>query len=271
MPHVSEQHAQHDPLLVVSLAAGDLAGTDRDRATSLIAQCPDCASLHDDLLVIARATAALPAAARSRDFRISTEQAARLRPAGWRRLVGAFASPQFALSRQLGIGLTTIGLAGLLVSTLPSMQFGSGSAAASPAAMPAAASAAPAEAASNGDSLAGSPSVPVPVGVTQDRSVFGAAGSPVPSAGTSYQVNAAGQPSASGGRSSSTGGGVALRPGASPSVKSVTAAPEAPNLLSTSGSEDRGLSLTVVVSSVLIAAGLILLIARRLAARFAAS
>ena len=26
MPHVSEQHAQHDPLVVVSLAAGDLTG-----------------------------------------------------------------------------------------------------------------------------------------------------------------------------------------------------------------------------------------------------
>jgi hypothetical protein len=271
MPHVSEQHAQHDHLLVVSLAAGDLAGTERDRATSLIAHCPDCASLHEDLLAIARATAALPAVARARDFRISPEQAARLRPAGWRRFVGAFPAPQFALSRQLGIGLTTIGLAGLLVSTIPSIQLGAGSAAASPAAMPAAASAAPGEAASNGDSLAGSPSVMPPVGVSQDRSVFGAAGSPAPSAGTSYEVNAAGQPSASSGRSSSSGGAVALRPAASPSGKSVTEAPEAPNLLSASGSEDRGLPLSVVVSSILIAAGLLLLIARRLAARFAAS
>ena len=265
MPHVSEQHAQHDQLLVVSLAAGDLAGTERDRATSLIAQCPDCAGLHEDLVSIARATATLPAAARSRDFRISPEQAARLRPAGWRRFVAGFAGPQFALSRQLGIGLTTLGLAGLLVSTLPSIQVGSGSAGASPAAMPAAASA-PAGAVSNGDSLSGSPSVPGPVGVSQDKSIFGAAGSPVPSASTSYEVNAAGQPSASDGRSSS-GGGVALRPAASPSVKSVTAAPEAPNLLSTSGSEDRGLSLAVVVSLILIAAGLALLTARRLAGK----
>jgi hypothetical protein len=135
--------------------------------------------------------------------------------------------------------------------------------------MPAAASA-PAGAISNGDSLAGSPSVPGPVGGTQDRSIFGAAGSPAPSASTSYEVNAAGQPSASGGRSSSTGGGVALRPAASPSVKSVTAGPEAPNLLSASGSEDRGLPLTVVVSLILIAAGVALLIARRLAGKSSA-
>ena len=80
MPHASEQHAQHDPLLVVSLAAGDLTGTDRDRAAALIAACADCALLHDDLLAIARATAALPTAVRPRDFQLTPEQAARLRP-----------------------------------------------------------------------------------------------------------------------------------------------------------------------------------------------
>ena len=58
MPHVSEQHAQHDPLLVVSFAAGDLADADRDLAASLVAECADCATLHDDVLAIARATAA---------------------------------------------------------------------------------------------------------------------------------------------------------------------------------------------------------------------
>ena len=129
MPHDSEQHAQHDPLLVVSLAAGDLTGAERDLATSLVADCAECATLQDDLLAIARATAALPTAVRPRDFQLTPEQAARLRPLGWRRFVAAFASPRLAMTRQLGIGLTTLGLAGLLVSALPTVNLGMGGAA----------------------------------------------------------------------------------------------------------------------------------------------
>ena len=121
MPHVDELvHDQHDPILVVSLASGDLAATERDYATaqSLISSCSDCAQLHDDVLAIARATRALPPAHRTRDFRITDADAATLRPAGWRRLVAGIASgPLF--SRQLGAGLATLGIAGLLLSALP--------------------------------------------------------------------------------------------------------------------------------------------------------
>lgn len=133
MPHVSDFHAQHDPLLVASLAAGDLAGNERDRAAAQIADCGDCASLHTDLIAIARATAALPPAVAPRDFRLSPEHAASLRPVGWRRLVASIGRSRPLMSRQLGIGMATIGLAGLLVSTLPGIQLGS-SAGAAPAA-----------------------------------------------------------------------------------------------------------------------------------------
>ncbi len=134
MPHDFEQHAQHDPLLVVSLAAGDLTGAERDLATSLVADCGECATLHDDLLAIARATAALPTAVRPRDFQLTPDQAARLRPLGWRRFAAAFASPRLAMTRQLGVGLTTLGLAGLLVSALPTVNLGMGGAASAPSA-----------------------------------------------------------------------------------------------------------------------------------------
>jgi hypothetical protein len=122
-------HDRHDPLLVAALAAGDLAATDRVHATELIRTCTDCATLHDDLVAIARATATVPPpiTTRPRDFRLSPEQAARLRPSGWRRLVGAFAGPRLAFTRPLGIGLTTIGLAGLLLSNV-SLGFLGGSA-----------------------------------------------------------------------------------------------------------------------------------------------
>jgi hypothetical protein len=139
MPHVSDFHAQHDPLLVASLAAGVVAGAERDRAAAQIADCADCAALHADLIAIARATAVLPPAVAPRDFRLSPKQAADLRPIGWRRLVASIGRSRPLMSRQLGIGMATIGLAGLLVSTLPGIQLGS------TAAVPAASGAGPAE------------------------------------------------------------------------------------------------------------------------------
>ena len=58
----------------------------------------------------------LPAPARTRDFRLTPEQAASLRPAGWRRLLAPFAGPRFAFAGPLGTGLATLGLAGFLVA-----------------------------------------------------------------------------------------------------------------------------------------------------------
>lgn len=122
-------HDRHDPLLVAALAAGHLAATDRVHATDLVRTCADCATLHDDLVAIARATATVPPpfTTRPRDFRLSPEQAARLRPSGWRRVVAAFAGPRLTFTRPLGIGLTTIGLAGLLLGNV-SLGFLGGSA-----------------------------------------------------------------------------------------------------------------------------------------------
>ena len=48
MPHVSEvratDHDRHDTMLVAALAAGDLAGTERDQAIALTASCAECAT-----------------------------------------------------------------------------------------------------------------------------------------------------------------------------------------------------------------------------------
>jgi hypothetical protein len=139
MPHVNELHEQHDQILVVSFASGDLAPDDRDRATaqSLVESCTQCAALHDDIVAIARATRALPPAVRTRDFRLTTDQAAKLRPAGWRRLVAGLSAPGSIFSRQLGLGLATLGIAGLLFSAAPAIQLGMGSSGAAPAAAPA--------------------------------------------------------------------------------------------------------------------------------------
>lgn len=124
MPHASDvqptSHDRHDTMLVAALAAGDLAATDRDQAIGLTRSCTECATLHDDLVAIARATTALPApfAAPPRDFRLTPADAARLRPRGWRRLVAALSAPRQAVTRPLGVGLTTLGLVGLLIGNV---------------------------------------------------------------------------------------------------------------------------------------------------------
>jgi hypothetical protein len=256
MPHDSEPHAQHDLLLVVSLAAGDITAAERDRATSLIADCAACETLHDDLLAIARATATLPAAPRPRDFQLTPEQAARLRPGGWRRFVAAFASPRLAMTRQLGVGLTTLGLAGLLVSVLPTVNLGMGGGAAGPATEQVFSGAdessdnglqaAPAGAA---PSAAAASAAPVQVvgeaSASQDRAVNRDATSVQPSSGrTNAGVYQATQPSAT---------DVAIP---APAERAV---PDGSPI------EGSGVSLLLVASAILLAAGIALLLARRIA------
>ena len=111
-------HEAHDPVLIASLADDSLTASQRTAAMELAATCPECAELLADLRSIMAATAALPIPARTRDFRLTEEDARRLRPGGWRRLVGFLAGPRLAFTQPLAAGLTTIGLAGLLLFSL---------------------------------------------------------------------------------------------------------------------------------------------------------
>ncbi|HKG55614.1 MAG TPA: hypothetical protein VKA85_00010 [Candidatus Limnocylindrales bacterium] len=112
-------HADHDLLLVTAHATGDTLGADAQRAGGLVADCPDCRALAGDLVAIAAATHDLPAVARPRDFTLRREDAARLRPAGWRRLVASLGAARLELIRPVAAGLTTLGLAGILLAGLP--------------------------------------------------------------------------------------------------------------------------------------------------------
>ena len=130
MPHIPD-HLTHDPELVAAYAAGDATGPDLAAATELVASCTECADLHRDLRAIATALPELPPAVRPRDFRITPEQAASLRPSGWRGVLAAFASPRFRLAAPLGTGLAAAGLAGLLLASpggiaLPASSGGAG-------------------------------------------------------------------------------------------------------------------------------------------------
>ena len=118
MPHIPDSlHDTHDLELVAAFAAGDATGPALDAGTTLVASCATCAQLHHDLRAIAAAMPAVPAPARTRDFRISHEQAARLRPTGIRGILAAFGSPRLSFAAPLGTGMAALGIIGVLVAS----------------------------------------------------------------------------------------------------------------------------------------------------------
>jgi hypothetical protein len=120
-PRTTAAHATHDPILVAALTDRSPTATDRAAAEALVAGCSLCAQLHADLVAIGAAARAMPTPERPRDFVLTPADAERLRPTGWRRFVTAFGTARDGFSRPLAVGLTTLGLAGLLVTTVPSL------------------------------------------------------------------------------------------------------------------------------------------------------
>ena len=118
-PSPASDHASHDTILVASLADHSLPASERAAAEALVATCSQCADLQADLLALRAATRAMPTPARPTDYTLTESDAARLRSGGWRRFVAILGTSRDALSRPLAVGLTTLGLAGLLVSAAP--------------------------------------------------------------------------------------------------------------------------------------------------------
>jgi hypothetical protein len=106
-------HAGHDPMHVA-------AALDRGaRLAPILGRCLGCAGLHRDLLAIAVALPTIGAPVRSRDFRLSAIDARRLGRRGWRGWWSAVGSARDTWTRPLAIGVTTIGIAGLLLTAVP--------------------------------------------------------------------------------------------------------------------------------------------------------
>jgi hypothetical protein len=127
-PSTAAAHAAHDLTIVAALATRDrdLDPTTDDAARAQLASCTACADVLADLVALQTALPATATPARPRDFRLTDADAQRLRRTGWRRFLGTIGSARDGVSRPLAIGLTTLGLAGLMVATLPSMFMASG-------------------------------------------------------------------------------------------------------------------------------------------------
>src|SRR5829696_7239423 len=118
MPHLPDsQHPDHNLELIAAYAAGDATGPELEHASALVASCDDCAALHHDLRSIAAAMPAMPAPTRSRDFRLTPEQAAELRPRGLRGLLATLSGPRFSFATPVGTGLAALGIVGVLVAS----------------------------------------------------------------------------------------------------------------------------------------------------------
>jgi anti-sigma factor RsiW len=120
-PASPANHAAHDATWIAALASRDpdLSPSERTRAEALLESCGACADLFADLVAV---SAAIPSAAipsRPRDFTLTEADAARLRPGGLRRWVAAIGSVRDGITFPLAMGLTTMGIAGLLFATVP--------------------------------------------------------------------------------------------------------------------------------------------------------
>lgn len=124
-------HAAHDLLVIAAGTDPHADAATRGAADRQAADCPDCAALAADLRSIASSLRTLPRTTpipKGRDFRISRDQASRLRRwAGLRRLLRPFGAAGAPSLRPLATALTGLGVAGLLFAVaLPNVaSFGS--------------------------------------------------------------------------------------------------------------------------------------------------
>jgi len=117
MPNAAADHATHDELLIARLYGDDVDDRERASALELVAGCDECAALYADLGAIAEATSALPARPRARDFALTEEDAAKLRP----RRRGRARFLAIAWRRSFGGALVALGFSGLVLTSALSM------------------------------------------------------------------------------------------------------------------------------------------------------
>ena len=124
-PGTTRAHETHDRLLVARFALGDdLASDEASVVRALLASCADCASLVSEMQVVQHSTATSFAPSRPRDFFITAEQAATLRPSAWQRFLGRLAAPDLTVLRPLAgatlaIGIVLVGVGAVLPKPAP--------------------------------------------------------------------------------------------------------------------------------------------------------
>jgi hypothetical protein len=116
---LNSDHRRHDRLLIARFAADDAYPGEVDEARELVEACSDCEALAADIRSLSVAMAQLPDARRTRDFRLSPEQADRLRGSWLERLMRTLAAPSLGMLRPVAGVAMSIGLAMVIIGSLP--------------------------------------------------------------------------------------------------------------------------------------------------------
>jgi len=116
---LNSEHDRHDRVLVARYAAGDAYPSEMDEATDLVDNCDGCAALAADIRLIAAKTADLPAPQRQRDFRITPDEADKLRGSWFDRLMRGFSTPGWSVVRPVAATSLAIGMVLIVVGALP--------------------------------------------------------------------------------------------------------------------------------------------------------
>jgi hypothetical protein len=284
-PHITARHPAHDTMLVAALVDDLVPAGEREGAQQLVDTCGRCAELHDDLLALRAATRALPTPPRPRDYRLTAADVDRLRPTGLRRWIAAIGSSRDAFTRPLAIGLTTLGIVGLVVSGAPLLSFGGATSSASgePAAAPRPAASQPAfdvavPAAGAGNAAAEATRGPVAAAATAPAATAPAATAPavLPPAQQAPGLAAAPSPPSGDGSSEALGDQSGRAGGSVGGAKATGSIPgaEQDHPVAVTGPQpaEPGPSVApiVIVSGVLLLAGLGLFLLRWMARRFGA-
>ena len=129
-PALQRDHAAHDPTWMAALASRDpdLSPAEKTRAEAALESCGACADLFAELVAVSAAIPAAAIPARPRDFTLTAADAARLQRRGLRRWFAGIGSVRDGVTFPLAMGLTTLGIAGLLFATVPAVLSGMGGA-----------------------------------------------------------------------------------------------------------------------------------------------
>lgn len=133
--HDTARHAEHDLEVVATFAAAEASDLQAEHARRLIATCTECADLARDLQAITSTIRSMPPAERAiglhaapRDYRLSPEQATRLRGGSpVRRWLAGVGASLGAFGRPVGASLAAMGIVGLLVGSVSGGAFGGAS------------------------------------------------------------------------------------------------------------------------------------------------
>jgi hypothetical protein len=116
---LTAEHRRHDRLLVARYAAGDgEPGLDHE-AQDLIRRCSECAALAADISAISAAVSKMPVPTRPRDFRLTPEQASKLRGSRLDRWLRGITGSGWATVRPVAAVALSIGLVMSVVGALP--------------------------------------------------------------------------------------------------------------------------------------------------------